>query len=70
MPDANTKYHGAYTLFPFPPESELRDLIQLAKREDLGQGDVTSRLLIPEDKIGVGTLMQKENRHRLRVADR
>ncbi len=47
-------------MFPFPTESELRDLIQLAKREDLGSDDVTSRLLIPEDKIGVGTLMQKE----------
>ncbi len=47
-------------MFPFPHESDLKDLIQLAKREDLGGDDVTSRLLIPEDKIGVGTLMQKE----------
>ncbi len=47
-------------MFPFPSESELRDLIQLAKREDNGNDDVTSRLLVPEDKIGVGTLMQKE----------
>jgi nicotinate-nucleotide pyrophosphorylase (carboxylating) len=47
-------------VFPFPSESELRDLIQLAKREDNGNDDVTSRLLVPEDKIGVGTLMQKE----------
>jgi nicotinate-nucleotide pyrophosphorylase (carboxylating) len=47
-------------VYPFPTESELRDLIQLAKREDLQADDVTSRLLIPEDKIGVGTLMQKE----------
>lgn len=47
-------------MFPFPPESEIRDLINLAKREDLGSDDVTSRLLIPEDRIGVGTLMQKE----------
>jgi nicotinate-nucleotide pyrophosphorylase (carboxylating) len=47
-------------VFPFPHESDLKDLIQLAKREDLGGDDVTSRLLIPEDKIGVGTLMQKE----------
>src|SRR3954471_22813273 len=44
----------------FPPYEELRDLIQLAKREDLGQGDVTSRLLVAEDQIGVGTLIQKE----------
>jgi nicotinate-nucleotide pyrophosphorylase (carboxylating) len=47
-------------VFPFPSELQLRDLIQLARREDLGTDDVTSRLLIPEDKIGVGTLMQKE----------
>jgi nicotinate-nucleotide pyrophosphorylase (carboxylating) len=47
-------------MFPFPSESELRDLIQLAKREDIGNDDVTSRLLIPEGKIGVGTLIQKE----------
>jgi nicotinate-nucleotide pyrophosphorylase (carboxylating) len=47
-------------VFPFPTESDLRDLIQLAKREDLRDDDVTSRLLIPEGKIGVGTLMQKE----------
>ena len=47
-------------MFPFPSETEVRDLIQLAKREDFRDDDVTSRLLIPEDKIGVGTLMQKE----------
>ena len=44
----------------FPPYEELRDLIQLAKREDLGQDDVTSRLLVQENQIGVGTLIQKE----------
>src|SRR6185436_5224803 len=44
----------------FPPFEELRELIQLAKREDLGGDDVTSRLLVAEDQIGVGTLIQKE----------
>jgi nicotinate-nucleotide pyrophosphorylase (carboxylating) len=44
----------------FPPYEELRDLIQLAKREDLGTDDVTSRLLVDETHIGVGTLIQKE----------
>ena len=44
----------------FPPFEEIRDLIQLAKREDLGADDVTSRLLIEEKAIGVGTLVQKE----------
>ena len=47
-------------MHPFPPQSELLDLIQLAKREDLAGDDVTSRLMIPEDRTGVGTLMQKE----------
>jgi nicotinate-nucleotide pyrophosphorylase (carboxylating) len=47
---------------PFPPCEELRELIQIAKREDLGAGndDVTSRLMVPADAIGVGTLVQKE----------
>jgi nicotinate-nucleotide pyrophosphorylase (carboxylating) len=54
----------------FPPYDELRDLIQLARREDLrGPGDkssetpgddVTSRLLVDEKAVGVGTLVQKE----------
>jgi nicotinate-nucleotide pyrophosphorylase (carboxylating) len=47
-------------MHPFPNYDELRELIQIAKREDLRDGDVTSRLLIPENKIGVGTLLQKE----------
>src|SRR5204863_5524135 len=44
----------------FPRDEQIRDLIQLAKREDLGGDDVTSRLTVPEDKIGVGTLLQKD----------
>lgn len=47
-------------MHPFPTLEELRDLIHLARREDLRDDDVTSRLLIPEDQIGVGTLVQKE----------
>jgi nicotinate-nucleotide pyrophosphorylase (carboxylating) len=47
-------------VFPFPAESDVRELINLARREDLGSDDVTSRLLVDENKIGVGTLMQKE----------
>ena len=48
-------------MLKFPPLDEVRELIQLAKREDLGAaGDVTSRLTIPEDAVGVGTLIQKE----------
>jgi len=47
-------------MFPFPTYEDLRDLIQLAKREDLRNDDVTSRLMVPESAIGVGTLVQKE----------
>jgi nicotinate-nucleotide pyrophosphorylase (carboxylating) len=45
----------------FPAYDEIKDLILLAQREDMGQaGDITSRLLIPDDQIGVGTLVQRE----------
>ena len=49
-------------MYPFPSHEELRDMIQLAKREDLGPAgdDVTSRLMVPADAVGVGTLIQKE----------
>jgi nicotinate-nucleotide pyrophosphorylase (carboxylating) len=43
----------------FPPLEEFRDLVQLARREDLRDDDVTSRLLIDENAVGVGTLLQK-----------
>lgn len=44
----------------FPPFEELRDLISLARKEDLRDDDVTSRLLVDPSKIVVGTLLQKE----------
>jgi len=44
----------------FPKFEEIRDIIQLAQREDFGGDDVTSRIFIAEDTIGVGTLLQKE----------
>jgi nicotinate-nucleotide pyrophosphorylase (carboxylating) len=44
----------------FPKFEEIRDIIHLARREDLEDDDVTSRLLVPEEMIGVGTLLQKE----------
>src|SRR5215470_20246313 len=47
-------------MIPFPSHDELKDLILLSRREDLGDGDVTSRLLVPEEQVGVGTLLQKE----------
>ena len=49
--------------FVFPPIDDVKDLIQLARREDLGPGagdDVTSRLTLPEGQMAVGTLLQKE----------
>src|SRR5437763_820168 len=47
-------------MLPFPSYEELKDLIQHARREDLGNDDVTSRLMIGEDAVGVGTIVQKE----------
>lgn len=47
-------------MHPFPNYESLRELIHLARREDLRDDDVTSRLMVPEGKIGVGTLVQKE----------
>lgn len=49
-------------MFPFPAIEELKDLIQLARREDMGPAgdDVTSRLTLPAEQIGVGTLLQKD----------
>jgi nicotinate-nucleotide pyrophosphorylase (carboxylating) len=50
----------------FPPYEAIRDLIRLAREEDLGArngsggDDVTSRLLIDGAKVGVGTLVQKD----------
>ncbi|HEX8522740.1 MAG TPA: carboxylating nicotinate-nucleotide diphosphorylase [Tepidisphaeraceae bacterium] len=46
-------------MLEFPKVDEFRELIQLAKREDLAHDDVTSRLLIDENATGVGTLVQK-----------
>lgn len=47
-------------MYPFPTYDRLKDLIQLARREDLAADDVTSRLMVREDQAGVGTLVQKE----------
>jgi nicotinate-nucleotide pyrophosphorylase (carboxylating) len=45
---------------PFPKYPDLRPLIELARDEDLRGDDVTSRLMVPADQVGVGTLMQRE----------
>ncbi len=49
-------------MFPFPQQSAVVPLIQLARREDMGPDgvDLTSELLIDENAVGVGTLLQKE----------
>src|SRR5215207_8866816 len=49
----------AVVMHRFPNSDEIRDLILLALREDLRDDDVTSRLMVPEDALGVGTLLQK-----------
>lgn len=45
---------------PFVKFENVRGLIELARAEDLGGDDVTSRLLIDENRVSVGTLLQKE----------
>ena len=47
-------------MYPFPSYSDLKSLIELARDEDLRGDDVTSRLMVPENLVGVGTLMQRE----------
>ena len=44
----------------FPKFEDIREIIQLARREDLGEDDVTSRFMISEDAVGVGTVLQKQ----------
>lgn len=44
----------------FPRFDDVREIIHLARREDLGEGDVTSRFMVAEEAVGVGTLLQKE----------
>ena len=44
----------------FPTSEELRELFTLARAEDIGPDDVTSRLLIAQDTVGMATLLQKE----------
>jgi len=48
-------------MFLFPSASDLRPLIDLARAEDMGTpaDDLTSRLIVPENTIGVATLVQK-----------
>src|SRR6478752_3222021 len=47
-------------MYPFPTYDQLKDIIELARREDQAGDDVTSRLMVKEDQIGVGTFVQKE----------
>jgi nicotinate-nucleotide pyrophosphorylase (carboxylating) len=44
----------------FPSFDEVGEIIHLARREDFADGDVTSRLMVAEDAMGVGTLVQKD----------
>lgn len=49
-------------MLPFPSLETFKDLIQLARTEDLGPNadDCTSRLAVDENLVGVGTLLQKQ----------
>jgi len=44
----------------FPEPGQIDLLIELAMREDLGAGDVTSGLLIPEQALGEAVLVQRQ----------
>ena len=48
-------------VFEFPTLAQLKPLIEMARAEDLGAAldDVTSRLTIPADRVGAGTLHLK-----------
>jgi nicotinate-nucleotide pyrophosphorylase (carboxylating) len=45
---------------PFPTYAQIKDLIELARDEDLGGDDVTSRLVGDPQAVAVGTLVQKQ----------
>jgi len=53
-------YRRQTAMYQFPSYQELRPLIELSRDEDLRGDDVTSRLMVPEGPVGVGTLMQRE----------
>lgn len=40
--------------------AQIRQIIDLALAEDLGKGDVTTNSLIPDEKIGVASILAKE----------
>jgi len=42
------------------PEEQIDEIIELALAEDLGQGDVTSEILIPPDLVGKAYILVKE----------
>lgn len=44
----------------FPAFEDIADLIRSARREDMGDDDVTSRLLIPAGQQGRGVIVQKQ----------
>jgi nicotinate-nucleotide pyrophosphorylase (carboxylating) len=47
-------------MYPFPTYDQLKDIIQLARREDQAGDDVTSRLMVKEEQTGVATFVQKD----------
>ncbi len=40
---------------------EIKDIVQLAINEDIGTGDITSKLFIPESSVSEGVIIAKEN---------
>jgi nicotinate-nucleotide pyrophosphorylase (carboxylating) len=43
-----------------PPARSFRLLVRLALDEDIGPGDATTRLVVPEDRLGVGIVEARE----------
>lgn len=46
--------------FAFPEFAEIQPLLMLARQEDMRNDDVTSRMLIPAGRIGLGIVVQKQ----------
>ncbi len=43
-------------------ESEkIKDIVRLSINEDIGTGDITSKLFVPEDSVSKGVIIAKEN---------
>jgi len=56
LPSEYNQCQTGALMYPFPSDDNLRELIRIAKEEDLRDDDVTSRLMVPEGKIACPSL--------------